>query len=150
MKKTMITLAMMLTITGITFTGASAPVLASSHPARMESIITDDDWDDYDDYDDYDDWDDDDWDDDDWDDDDYIDGDSFSIHDHDYKGYSTVKGTKHFLALRSKPVYNDNNIIGKLYNGDKVKKTGQKKGEYIYVYSPDYDCYGWVNGSYVK
>ena len=140
MKKSIITLAMMLTISGITFTGASVPVLASSYPARMESFITDDDWDDYDDYDDYDDWDDDDWD----------DEDTFSIHDYEYKGYSTVKGTKNFLALRSKPSYNDNNIIGKLHNGDKVKKTGKKKGEYIYVYSPKYDCYGWVNRNYVK
>ena len=42
------------------------------------------------------------------------------------------------------------NIIGKLYNGYHVVKSDRRSGEYVWVYSPDLDCSGWVNASYLK
>ena len=64
--------------------------------------------------------------------------------------HRTVTGTKNYLALRSSAEYNDKNIIGKLYNGDKVIITGGKDGEYVWVYAPSLDKSGFVNAKYLK
>ena len=74
---------------------------------------------------------------------------TFSIHDYN-ETRCTVYRTKHFLALRTEPRYSDRNIIGHLHNGDIVYKHHRRHGEYVWVYSPDYNCYGWVNGNYLK
>ena len=139
MKKTMITMAILFAMIAAVFAGTAAPVYAQGLRAESFSIHDNDDYDDYDD---------DDWDDD-WDDDDDFDDacEVWDIHDNDYW---TVKGTKHFLALRSQPKYSDSNIIGKLYNGYHVVKSDRRSGEYVWVYSPDLDCSGWVNASYLK
>lgn len=76
--------------------------------------------------------------------------------------YKTVHGLQSgWLALRSKPCYNANNEIGKLYNGYKVKVCGNgafaehdfDKGgatNYIWVYSPDLNKSGWVNSRFIR
>ena len=136
MKKTIITMAILFTMIATVFAGTAAPVYAQGLRAESFSIH------DYDDDDlDYDDWD---------DDDDTFSDDACETWDIDDNDYWTVSGTKNFLALRRQPKYSDSNIIGKLYNGDQVVKTDRKSGEYVWVYSPDLDCSGWVNGSYLK
>lgn len=60
-----------------------------------------------------------------------------------------VTGTKNFLALRSKPAYDDSNIKRKLYNGQKVKITGGWKGKYVKVYSYKTKKSGYVDGTYL-
>ena len=74
---------------------------------------------------------------------------TFSIHDYN-ETRCKVYRTKHFLALRTEPRYADSNIIVHLHNGDIVYKYNRRHGEYVWVYSPDYNCYGWVNGYYLK
>ncbi len=64
--------------------------------------------------------------------------------------YWTVTGTKNYLALRTTAEYNDNNVIGKLYNGDQVVITGGWQGEYVWVYAPSLDQDGFVNGKYLS
>jgi len=76
--------------------------------------------------------------------------------------YKTVHGLQSgWLALRSKPCYNANNEIGKLYNGYKVKVCGNDaiadhdfdKGGvtyYTWVYSPDLNKSGWVNSRFIR
>ncbi len=59
-----------------------------------------------------------------------------------------------YLALRTRPYYNDYNIIGKLYNGDCVQVVGEVlDGEdghdYVMVYSPKLGCQGYVNAAYI-
>ena len=139
----MITMAILFTMITAVFTASIIPVNAQSLRAESFSVH---------DYDDYVDYDDDDWDDDDYfnDDEDWDDDDGCETWDIDDNEYRTVKGTKHFLALRTQPSYSDSNIIGKLYNGEKVVKTDRRSGEYVWVYSPDLDCSGWVNASYLK
>ena len=60
----------------------------------------------------------------------------------------TVVGTKNYLALRSVAEYNDNNIIGKLYNGDTVQ-VQNTSGRYWYVYSSKLGMSGFVNSQYL-
>lgn len=67
----------------------------------------------------------------------------------DCSRYATVCGTKHFLAVRTYPSYDDANIMGKLYNGATVYASDQWSGDYVWVYSPGLQMYGWVNGSYL-
>ena len=57
----------------------------------------------------------------------------------------TVRKVKHFLALRTAAAYDDDNIIGKMYNGDEVRVNGNKKGSYVWVYSFDLERSGYVN-----
>ncbi len=134
MKKAIATMGILLTmaataITG-TATGTTLPVSAAARPIMAESWDIDDDYDDYDGYDDY--------------------NESWDIEDdYDHENMATVRGTKNYLALRSRPSYSDSNIIGRLYNGDVVIVTSHWSGDYVKVYSPDYDCYGWVNGNYL-
>ena len=135
----MITMAILFTMIATVFLGTAIPANAQTFRAESFSIH------DYD----YDDEDYDDWDDDDYDDADYWD-DGCETWDIDDNEYWTVSGTKNFLALRRKPKYADSNIIGKLHNGDEVVKTDHRSGEYVWVYSPDLDCSGWVNASYLK
>ena len=135
MKKTIITMAMLFTMIATVFAGTAAPVYAQGLRAESFSIH------DYDDDDlDYDD---------DWDDDEDFD-DACETWDIEDNTYWTVSGTKNYLALRSQPKYSDSNIIGKLYNGYEVVRSDRRSGEYVWVYSPDLDCSGWVNASYLK
>ena len=61
-----------------------------------------------------------------------------------------VRKVKHFLALRTAAAYNDKNIIGKMYNGDEVRVIGNKKGNYVWVYSFDLERSGYVNKNNIK
>ena len=130
MKKTIAAIAMALTITATAFTGIAAPVSAMSldqtgtyHNGEF-----------------------------------YYDADlANSTDDAGYasntstsKRTAVVTGTKHFLAFRSQPADSSRNIIGPLYNGNQVKILGSRKGIYVKVYSPDYDCNGWVNANYLR
>ena len=60
----------------------------------------------------------------------------------------TVYGTKNFLALRNEKKYDDSNIIGKLYNGDKVD-VKEKCGTYWLVKTKSGKL-GYVNHNYLK
>ena len=62
----------------------------------------------------------------------------------------TVRKVKHFLALRTAAAYDDDNIIGKMYNGDEVRVIGNKKGNYVWVYSFDLERSGYVNKNNIK
>ena len=65
-----------------------------------------------------------------------------------YIAKMTVTVAKGYLALRTKPAYDASNEIGELYSGDTFYVT-EKGGKYWYGYSPKYDKYGYVNGSYL-
>ena len=54
-----------------------------------------------------------------------------------------------FLALRTAPYYDDDNIIAEIYNnGTALRMTGKYSGSYGYCYVPAFDMYGWVNTDY--
>ncbi len=55
-----------------------------------------------------------------------------------------------WLALRSKPAYDYNNEIGKLYNGDDVQIVGNSSGDYSWVWAPKLNKSGYVNSSFLK
>lgn len=64
-------------------------------------------------------------------------------------GYYTVKvkeGT--YLALRSTPETRDDNIEGKLYNGQTVQ-VDSVNGNFAWVYSEDLEQSGYVNADYL-
>lgn len=54
-----------------------------------------------------------------------------------------------YLALRTAPSYDDNNIVGKLYTGDIVEVENKPNGEYWWVYSPKLGKSGYVNKDYL-
>ena len=60
-----------------------------------------------------------------------------------------VSVSKGYLALRSSMTYDSSNEIGELYSGDLVEVTEYTNGDYWYVYSPKYDCWGYVNNDYL-
>lgn len=60
-----------------------------------------------------------------------------------------VSVSKGYLALRSSMAYDSSNEIGELYSGDLVEVTEYTNGDYWYVYSPKYDCWGYVNNDYL-
>ena len=65
-------------------------------------------------------------------------------------GYScTVTGTTHYLALRSAAAYDERNEIGRLYNGQTVEYINSGNGNYVYVYAPTLNAYGYVNRNYL-
>ena len=62
-----------------------------------------------------------------------------------------VAETKNFLAIRTAPAYDDSNIIGKLYNGDRVMLLLDKqKGSYVWIRSDKLNKEGWVNVNYLR
>ena len=61
----------------------------------------------------------------------------------------TVKVDKGYLALRTEQAYDEGNEIGELYTGDRVRVYEPNDSDYWYVYSPKYNCYGYVNKSYL-
>jgi len=67
----------------------------------------------------------------------------------DYTVYY-VAVVKNFLALRTERLYSADNIIGKIYNGEKVYVIDQTDDEYWYVYSETLGMYGYVNRDYLK
>ena len=73
---------------------------------------------------------------------------SSSGHTESY-GVYTVSVSKGFLALRTAPAYDDGNIIGELYTGDKVNVLGKPDGTYWWFYSPKYGLRGYVNKNYL-
>lgn len=66
----------------------------------------------------------------------------------------TVTGTTNYLGVRTAPVYDGNNIIYKLNNGDQVyvysTETYGDKGEYWYISVPDTGTVGYANKNYLK
>ena len=65
-------------------------------------------------------------------------------------GYSYyVTGTENYLALRNEMAYDRRNEIGRLYNGDQVLVLNHGDNKYWYVYSPQLDKYGYVDGDYL-
>ena len=64
-------------------------------------------------------------------------------------GDYTVTGTTYYLALRTRPCYDDRNEIGKLYNGESVTVVDYGNGTYWYVYSPKLKMNGYVNKNYL-
>ena len=63
--------------------------------------------------------------------------------------YYTVSVASGYLALRSAMIYDSSNEIGRLYNGDTVEFLSVGNSEYWWVYSPKYNCNGYVNCNYL-
>ena len=61
----------------------------------------------------------------------------------------TVSLSQGYLALRSQPVYDDSNEIGRLYNGDTVVIKDNSGSTYWYVYSNKLGKSGYVNRKYL-
>lgn len=64
-------------------------------------------------------------------------------------GEFTVQVDKGYLALRTAPSYDDDNVIGELYTGDVVSVEEKRAGGYWWVYSPKYNREGYVNSDYL-
>ena len=64
-------------------------------------------------------------------------------------GDYTVKVDKGYLALRTAPSYDDNNIVGELHNGDVVTVETKRGGRYWWVYSPQLNREGYVDADYL-
>ncbi len=54
-----------------------------------------------------------------------------------------------YLALRTAPAYDDDNVIAKLYTGDVVSVEEKRAGGYWWVYSPKFNREGYVNADYL-
>ena len=54
-----------------------------------------------------------------------------------------------YLAIRTAKAYDDSNIIGQMYTGDKVYVIDTSTGTYWYCYSPNNGVYGYVNSNYL-
>lgn len=54
-----------------------------------------------------------------------------------------------YLAIRTAKAYDDSNIIGQMYTGDKVYVIDTSTGTYWYCYSPTNGVYGYVNSGYL-
>ena len=65
------------------------------------------------------------------------------------KGNYRVKVDKGYLALRTRPTYDDSNEIGKRYTGDVVIVKDKSQGQYWWVYSPKHQRDGFVNKDYL-
>lgn len=61
----------------------------------------------------------------------------------------TVTVASGYLALRNAKAYDDRNEIGQLYTGDTVTVQDTSDATYWYVYSPKYNCSGYVNKDYL-
>ena len=61
----------------------------------------------------------------------------------------TVVVNSGYLALRSSPVFDSKNEIGRLYSGDVVEVRDYSGSTYWYVYSWKYDRCGYVNCNYL-
>jgi hypothetical protein len=69
-------------------------------------------------------------------------------------GYKTVYVESGYLALRTDAYYDDSNIIGRLYSGDRVQVRGSRVNgydgrKYVWVYSPKHHKSGYVNAAYL-
>ena len=64
--------------------------------------------------------------------------------------WKTVRVDSSYLALRNSPTYDGGNETGRLYTGDTVQIAGTCSKSYIYVYSPKYNAYGWVNAGFLR
>ncbi len=62
---------------------------------------------------------------------------------------AVVYGTKHYLALRNAPAYDEKNEIGKLHNGDVIQVRKDIKSS-VYIWAKALGKEGWVNGNYVQ
>ena len=64
--------------------------------------------------------------------------------------WKTVSVASGYLALRNDATYDQSNEIGQLNNGGRVEIEGTgAAGSYVFVYSPKYDCCGWVNAGFL-
>ena len=61
----------------------------------------------------------------------------------------SVKVSKGYLALRSDKVWDDSNIMNKLYTGDIVEVQDKSDQYYWYVYVPKFNKSGYVDKRYV-
>ena len=61
----------------------------------------------------------------------------------------TVSVASGYLALRNAKAYDKRNEIGQLYTGDTVTVQDASDATYWYVYSPKYNCSGYVNKDYL-
>ena len=61
----------------------------------------------------------------------------------------TVTVASGYLALRNAKAYDEKNEIGQLYTGDTVTVQDTSDATYWYVYSPKYNCSGYVNRNYL-
>ena len=78
----------------------------------------------------------------------YVDKDYLTTAPSPYGDY-TVKVDKGYLALRTAPGYDDNNIIGELYTGDVVTVEEKRAGKYWWVYSPKFNREGYVDADFL-
>ena len=76
----------------------------------------------------------------------YLSGSGSSYYDGAEYSVSVSSG---YLALRSAKAFDSRNEIGKLYNGDSVYVQDSSDPTYWWVYSPKYDCCGYVNRNYL-
>ncbi len=60
-----------------------------------------------------------------------------------------VQVAKGYLALRTEPAYDASNEIAPLNTGDTVQVRATGSGDYCYVYSPRWQCSGYVNANYL-
>lgn len=68
---------------------------------------------------------------------------------YNYSDTKTVSVATGYLALRTAMAYDERNEIGELYTGDTVQVISYSSDQYWYVYSPKYNCNGYVNKDYL-
>ena len=73
-----------------------------------------------------------------------------SMNDNAVGTWKTVSVSDGYLALRNGTTYDAVNEIGKLNNGDTVQIQQGANGSYVWVYSPKYDAFGWVNAGFLR
>ncbi len=79
-------------------------------------------------------------------------------HSSSNKKWKTVRGIKSgtYLAVRTRPAYNPDNELGKLYNNDSVEVTGDTvytgnsyDPYYTWIWSPRLGLSGYVNSRFI-
>ena len=73
-----------------------------------------------------------------------------SMNNNSVGSWKTVSVADGYLALRKGTTYDASNEIGKLFNGDTVQIQQGAEGSYVWVYSPKYDAFGWVNAGFLR
>ena len=58
--------------------------------------------------------------------------------------------TSGYLALRTDHFRDENNEIGKMYNGQQVQMVGDDCNGFTWVYAPTLNKSGWVTSYYIK
>ena len=73
-----------------------------------------------------------------------------NLNDNAVGSWKTVSVSDGYLALRKGTTFDAANEIGKLYSGDTVQIQQGANGSYVWVYSPKYDTFGWVNAGFLR